>query len=350
MEMNSISYNNRTDRNLSDSVIELIHQSTTWIKACNLLFDDVKIRQALLDAASRGVAIFVLTNLQGVMGGQYKDRVSGKLKSAQQSSQDLQHTESLKKLYDGGAHISGLDGLHAKFLLTNNGSGIITSLNFTPNSVDKISELGVMVKDKEYKELETIFDYLFTHPDKFHFISKNKYFSYECPSKNIDSNELLGLSKVKMTLGPTGRGNGDALSQCQCYDLRDEIFSIINSAKRGENLYIATYSIDPDAVGPGGETLAKALIDAKERGVRINIVIRKDKVKPIKGIYFNLHDDIHSKAVISSQRGIIFTGNLTKESFEKGFDLGITLTPEQICDTKKFIATLINQTKQSNKQ
>lgn len=345
MEKMTIFYNNNTDRNLTRQIVSQINNAKVWIKACNLFFDDSDIRNALLSALDRGVAIFILTNLNGATGEVYTKRSKGKKWQVAQTTQNFMHSASLSKLYDAGAHISGLDGLHAKFILTDAGTGLITSLNFTPNSTKFISELGVCVNGKEYQELEEIFDLIFLRPDQYRFASQGSHFIYERPSETIDDSLLSKSSNIKMTLAPTDRGSGNALSECNIHDLRDEIFDIIKSAERGEDLYIATYSLHADTVDANGLTIGEALVQAKKRGVNIKVLMRKDNYKFMKGIFVNLHEDNHAKAVLTSKRGIIFTGNLTTESFEHGFDLGIILTPEQIADTKIFIDKLIEQTK-----
>lgn len=339
-------YNNNTDRNLTRQVVSQINDAKVWIKACNLFFDDSDIREALLSALDRGVAIFILTNLDGATGEVYTKKGNGKKWHVAQTTQDFMHSASLSKLYDAGAHISGLDGLHAKFILTEAGTGLITSLNFTPNSTKSISELGVYINGKEYEELEEIFDLIFLRPDQYRFASQGSHFTYERPSETIDDSLLSRMSNIKMTLAPTERGGGNALCDCNIHDLRDEIFDIINSAAPGEELYVATYSLHANTVNADGQTIGKALILAKERGVNLKVLMRKDNYKFMNGLSVNLHEDNHAKAVLTSKRGIIFTGNLTTESFEHGFDLGITLTQEQIADTKIFIDKLIKQTKQ----
>ncbi len=342
--MNQIFYNNNTERNLSQEVLRQINSAKNWIKACNLLFDDIDILTDLLNAIKRGVALFILTNLDGVTGEVYTQNSTGKKKHSRQSTQNILHSDALKQLYNAGAHISGLDGLHSKFLLTDNEIGLITSLNFTPNSVGRISELGVQVSGAEYRELEEIFDHIFLRPDQFRFADKTSHFSYERPSETIDPAQLSSTSRIKMTLAPTSRGRGDALSECDIHDLRDEIFDLITSAQSGEDLYIATYSLDPKAKNSNDLSLDTALIKAKKRGVNLHILMREEKKKVIKDLFIHYHKDNHAKVVMTPRKGILFTGNLTTESFENGFDLGVLLTPDQISVTKQFIETLIKQT------
>lgn len=338
--MSYIYYNNLNERNLTQEVVRQIREAKIWIKACNLLFDDSGIRAALIDALSRGVALFILTNLEGATGEEFVHKSSGKRKSSQQSTQDLLHSASIKGLYDAGAHISGLDGLHAKFLLTDANCGFITSLNFTPNSIDKISELGVKLGSEEYKELEEVFDHIFLRPDRYRFASYESHFTYERPSEEIDSDQLSRMSRIKMTLAKTTRGKSEALANCDIHDLRDEIFDIIKSSEPGEDLYLATYSLEPNAKDANGVSLAKHLLDAQRRGVRLHIVMREEKKQVIKGIPICYHKDNHAKVVLTPSRGIIFTGNLTTESFESGFDLGVCLSPDQIAESITFINKL----------
>ena len=66
--MSNIFYNNNAKRNLTGEVIRQIRTAKTWVKACNLLFDDPDILKALSDALGRGIAVFILTNLEGVSG------------------------------------------------------------------------------------------------------------------------------------------------------------------------------------------------------------------------------------------------------------------------------------------
>ena len=347
--MNEIIYNSGVDKcfNLTESIISLIGRARQWIKACNLFFDDPQIREALSDALSRGVAVFILTNLQGATAGKEKDKKSGKMKQGAQSAQNFAHAESISYLYEEGAHISGLDGLHAKFLLIDDKTGVVTSANFTPNSTSKITEVGVLVSDAEFDELEEIFDCLFLRPDKYKFANNGTHYSFERPGQPIDTDVISRKSKVRLTLGPTDRGTGFALQNAKCFDLRDEIFSIITDTQPGEDLYIATYSLESNAAGPNGTTLLQALLDAKKRGVKLHIVQRdKDGKNSLKGIYVQYHPDNHAKLVLSSQRGILFPGNLTNESFGHGFDLGVTLTDEQINEAKIFIEKLIKKTEQ----
>ena len=76
--MNHIFYNNLNERNLTEEVVRQIKEAKTWIKACNLLFDDADIREALIEALTRGVALFILTNLEGSTGEVYTNNLLGK--------------------------------------------------------------------------------------------------------------------------------------------------------------------------------------------------------------------------------------------------------------------------------
>lgn len=354
--MSDIIFNHGKDRSLTSHIIKIIKEAKVWIKACNLFFDDAQVKKALEEACSRGVALFILTNLQGTSHEKNKNKKKGKANVESQSSQNFAHADSLSDLYNSGAHISGLDGLHAKFLLVDGVTGVLTSANFTHNSTSKISEIGVCVSGDDFDDLEEIFDLLFVRPDKFHFANNETHFTYERPVEPIDPEALRPSERIRMTLASTDRGSGRALEKCDVHSLKDEIIDIINSAQPEEDLCLVTYSFVRETDnGKNGAMLKKALSEAKDRGVNIRIVMRAEKPdnkgnaktgRPhtMWGIPVTAHPDNHAKVVMTGNRGILFTGNLTEESFQSGFDLGILLDADQMKDTANFIGLLIQDT------
>ncbi len=338
---------------LTHTIIDMIDKAEKWVKACNLYFDDVDIRDAFVRALKRGVAVFVLTNLQGASFGKGKNRITGKMQQSAQTVQNFAHARSLDKLFEEGAHISGLDGLHAKYLLTET-SGIVTSANFTPNSISRISEAGVKVTGKEYDVLEGIFDYIFLRPDKYRFARNDSFYSYERPANPINTDELPRDSGIRITLGSTNRETGFALQQATCFDLRDEIFDIINSSDRDDSLFVITYSLNLKATDGEGKTLYRSLLDAMNRGVDLHIVRRKNLQAGEREFEMKLpfkiwnHPDNHAKLVFNSKRGILMTGNLTEESFLHGFDVGVMLSSDQIESAKQFAQILLSEIKEDD--
>ena len=340
------------DRGLTISILQEINKAQHWIKACNLFFDDLSVKDALLKAVERGVAIFLLTNLGGTTRRITINAKTQKKNPDEQTIQALNHAESLIELNELGAHISGLDGLHAKFLLTDSGSGLVTSANFTHNSTRKIGEIGLKIEEAEFDELEELFDYIFLRADRVRFKSHGSHFTHEKVMDPLDSDLLPANSRIRMTLAPTRYSSGFALSKAHRFDLRDEIFSIIDDTQAGDDLYLLTYSITKRMTGPGNTTLEKALKSAQKRGVKIKIVKRGGETEKendnkkhlyISGIPFKYHHDNHAKAIVSSDRGIIFTGNFTDDSMQGGFDIGVVLNDDEISQAKDFIIRLINE-------
>lgn len=63
--MQKLYYNSQKDSELTNRIFELIGNAKSYIKTGNFFFQDPKLNEALIMAAERGVAIFVISNLRG---------------------------------------------------------------------------------------------------------------------------------------------------------------------------------------------------------------------------------------------------------------------------------------------
>ena len=143
-----------------------------------------------------------------------------------------------------------------------------------------------------------------------------------------------------MTLAKDIQRRSEALADCDIHDLRNEIFDIIKSTEASEDLYLATYSLEPNAKDADGVSLGKHLLDAKRRGVRLHIVMRERKKQTIKRRFYQLSQRQSCQSCLDTSPRYYIYRNLTTESFENGFDLGVCLTPAQIAETISFINKL----------
>ena len=62
--MDSYLINGNNSMMLTHSIKELIKRSTKYIKACNFLFQDKEIIELLQQACDRGVAVFIISNVE----------------------------------------------------------------------------------------------------------------------------------------------------------------------------------------------------------------------------------------------------------------------------------------------
>jgi len=100
------------------------------------------------------------------------------------------------------------------------------------------------------------------------------------------------------------------------------------------DIYISTYSID------SSNSVFKIILNQSKNGRKIYVYVRPrkkdlDSLLELEqaGATIRGHPSLHFKCILIDEgidkNGIIFTGNLTKESFESSYDVGIFLNSQQ---------------------
>ena len=150
---------------LTEGIKKVIREAKTYIKACNFLFQDKDIIQLLKEAAKRGVAIFIISNIR------LQDYQEDSAGNNYGNDTTLPNLNDLKLL---GCHVHLLKELHAKFIISDGEQGIIMSANFASNSINKNTETGVFVYEEELEDLEYVFEKLYLSSD-ITDIDRNEY-------------------------------------------------------------------------------------------------------------------------------------------------------------------------------
>lgn len=343
---NRLYFNGQESFDLTDRIFYLISNAESYIKTGNFFFKDPKLKEALLKAASQGVAVFVLSNLTG-----NEDR--GK-KAVDIKYENDPHIPNLHELYEHGIHVRICNELHAKFLIADGKEGIIMSANFTQGSLYGNPENGVDVGDEELNDLEKVFDILYAHPDSILAVTGEKY-RYSRMSKHVPSDALLriGTGNRLLITAATRKNNTNTLSECKVNTIYNGILNIIRNAE--DSLLIVSWSYNALERLP---EFIEAIEDAFKREVMISffygaqnlerhiqrnrdslkqLINRPDWEKYCLGI-----TDNHAKCIVSEKEGAIFTANIDGHTgLLSGFELGCILTEEQRQQTIKRLTQII---------
>lgn len=333
---NTFYLNSENSSELTERIFLMINNAKDYIKTGNFFFKDEKLNNALINAANRGVAVFVLSNLTGC-----EDRgiVSVDLKK-----ENDPHLPNLHDLHALGIHVHCNTDLHAKFLLCDGTQGLIMSANYTSNSLYGNPENGLDINGKELSDLEYLFDVLYLHPDVIlsEDGTKYRYLKERNPISNTDIEKLCNDNLLRITA--CGDDNIQTnLRGCRVHSIYDSIISIIKNAK--EKLYIVSWSY----TGLGTlKEFQEELRNAVKRNVHVTILYsneaRESNVKKTEEQIKRLCERIgnknnpkvipfprnHSKCVISEKEGIMFTANIDgNRGLLKGFELGCILSENQ---------------------
>ena len=214
---------------LTEGIKKVIREAKTYIKACNFLFQDKDIIQLLKEAAKRGVAIFIISNIR------LQDYQEDSAGNNYVNDTTLPNLNDLKLL---GCHVHLLKELHAKFIISDGEQGIIMSANFASNSINKNTETGVFVYEEELEDLEYVFEKLYLSSD-ITDIDRNEYRNILSKHVNyvkLDVTQHL-KSGTKFTIRSIKADNN--LYHSNVKTIYDSILEIIKGSK--QYLYIVTW-------------------------------------------------------------------------------------------------------------
>lgn len=326
-------FNNPESTELTDRIFQLISQAENYIKTGNFFFQDPKFHAALLKAAKRGVAIFILSNLSG---NENRSDTSARYAKVETDP----HIPNLHELHRNGIHVRCNDNLHAKFLLCDGTAGLLMSANYTPNSLYGNPESGIDLSGQELADMEFVFDKLFTGADiKLSEDGKQyRYLRSENPLPADTFDKVGTASRLRLTAASKMQTN---LAACRVRTLYDSIIDIIRKAKR--ELMIVSWSFNQVKQLPEFQSALQAAI---QRGVDVHLYYNNEaeqhKVKRTETQLKELLGTVpfqrichpfpynHSKFVLSEQDGILFTANIDGRSgLTSGFELGCLLNKDQ---------------------
>ena len=127
-------------------------------------------------------------------------------------------------------------------------------------------------------------------------------------------------------------------------ELKDKIVDLISTSKKSIKISMYNFSY---------KKFAKELVDASKNGVKIKIILDKEKVEKDDEIYKYLKDNkitiiipkekLHTKiAVFDDETMLIGSLNWTKESFENNYEVVLISKDKEIINEMKFFINSFN--------
>jgi len=294
-------------------IAKAIDGASDLIVICSFLIQETDITNALLKAAKKGVRIYILTASE-----QRLEKDQGK-----ENETENERIEDHKKLIStlkAKCFIRTARHFHAKYVLIDpkeeSRTGYLSSANFTQHALANNLEIGIKLDGKQIIELFNTFCQVFWNEAEHESLSRESLRSvkklqekvFETPEVNVVFTTKLGKGfrkileeKIQTTEGPIHICTYSINHSTSLFDL------LIKQLNNGRKLYIYTRPRKNDL---------EALEQLSKKGAQI------------KG-----HNLLHMKGLFIEDKlkpiGLIFTGNLTKESFDGSYDVGITLSDKQ---------------------
>ncbi len=293
---------------LKDRIAKLLASARKKVVVSSFLLADRDVEAAILEAAGRGVRVYVMLASEARLGdepgdGEFERRVLA------------EHNDVLSRL-GGWALIRSAPHFHAKLVLVDpdeRPAGLLLTANLTREALERNEELAVELTPKEVKEAAELVRWAIWEGAEHEMV------------------ELGNFRAVK----PLGRVDHPAPSPhvlattSSVTQLREEAVDLIDGAS-GE-LIVSSYGWD------AGHPVVERLCARAREGVSLTVLARtRLRAMPALAALAEAGARVlgfkwlHAKALWSdSGRGLVMSANLEKHGLDGGFELGLRLEGER---------------------
>ncbi|NUN12260.1 MAG: phosphatidylserine/phosphatidylglycerophosphate/cardiolipin synthase family protein [Myxococcales bacterium] len=285
------------------ALVQTVENAKDVVLVASFLLADETLAKTLIEAAQRGVRVYVLTASEARLSKVVSD----------EDAFDVRMVEEHKKLLDRLAEhvvLRTAEHFHAKFLVTDPATcpvGWISTANFNRALEDSV-ELGVKLTEQAAVELAGWFCNAFWLESDRELIEKGRLAKVTAPPAQPKS-------PSSHSIRVTAKDHGE---------LRETTLQLIRNAQN--RLVIVSYGVQDD------HATTKAIEERAQAGVKITLLTRPRaaiaaavKRLATAGVTILAHDKLHAKAILSDQRGLVMTANLHTVGLDQGFEVGVLL-------------------------
>lgn len=294
-----------------NALVQSLNDAAEVALVCSFLLADKPLAKAILDAAQRGVRVYVLTAAE--------DKVSKTLADDDQFEQRMveEHKQLLAQLA-GKVMLRSAEHLHAKFLVVDPGNprnvhAWLSTANFNKALVDSI-ELGVKLLGDDARALAEYFQWAFWCETQHELQGENR---------------LSSVKPMQPAAPPKPASDTVIATLKDSWHLRQRVISMIQAAH--QEILVSSYGIAAD------HAAMDALVQAAQRGVQVTLLTRpRPAVEPAvarlastPGTRILAHDKLHAKALVVDGQVLVMSANLETHGLDSGFEVGVLLSHQQ---------------------
>jgi len=315
----------KSTRTLLASIKRMISEAKDYLKICSFIIDNLNVVDAIEEKLKEGlVSVFILT---AVDDRNLKSDILDEDEYNEFSKS--RHFEFIDKLVKSGAHLRASSNAHAKFLIKDGTSAIVTSANLTEPSLSNNEkgnypndESGIAFDDLEdIKVLERIFDSIFMYGTNFkRFINLS------------DNTQLISKQEIEIICTDFPIPNSRIIWSYERINNLIYKTLVSNIETANSTVALSTYSIvELNSLTDLMESIMRFL---KERHGRMSIFCRAmnhrgdhlSACRQLAELGVNIYGDMynHSKGIsVDDKYGAIFTANIDgRHGLINGFEVG----------------------------
>lgn len=293
---------------LKQGLVETVSNSKELLLLSSFLYADPVVEGAVLDAARRGVRVYLLTASENRLRTEM--RMDGEVDTRKFD----EHSRLLNGLA-GKVLVRTGEDLHAKFALADPFSrgalGVLSTANFTTDALGGHQELGVRLEASEARDLARLFLHGFWSQSQHELLVPGRL------------HEVQGLppGPRPVSLPFTAKG---------VTRLRETLEGAIRDSQGP--LLLSSFGFDRD------HSSVRLLVDSARAGREVRVLTRRrdnplqvDAVMALAsaGGTVRSFDNLHAKALVWKEAGrpiaAVMTANFAKLGLDQGFEAGVVL-------------------------
>lgn len=313
------------DEGLIDELCEIVASSKTTICVSSFLIQKSRFTDALIEAADRGVAVFLLT-------ARDEDLRKPSDEMMEDERVKIEDHIALLKTLAGKVLVRTCDSFHAKYCLADpqlkTPRGILMTCNANVEPMTGMNrEIAVTLKKDEIHGLFSHFLHGFWDMADHELLKSGRDF------RGVNRESQCPVEMGTITVPATWR---------EGTTLQSHILDLIGDTR--QTLLLTAWSFDPDYV------VINAINEALDRGVKVRI-LTKPTPKTSKAL-FSLaekgaeiigHDRFHAKIILADgKKGLIMTANFTRLGLDTGFEVGIDIDGPDVTPLVKITQDFIS--------
>lgn len=291
---------------MATAVLSLLSQAREKAVVSTFLLADRLVEDAILDAARRGVRVYVLLASEARLGreeseGEFEKRVLD------------EHKAMLTRL-GGYALFRSASHFHAKVVIIDpdkRPAGILLTANLTSEALQRNEELAVTLSEAEVGEATEYLKWAMW-----------EYAEHELLDPNDRFKETRALGKVPHPM----RGSAIVATTAMTNAIRDEILRLIDGAR--SKVVVSSFGWDEDHAVVG------RLCARAREGLEVTVLARVRRASmpgllalAEAGASVVAFPWLHAKAIwTDAGQALVMSANLQRDGLERGFELGVRLT------------------------
>ena len=326
-----------SDRQMANRAVDLLRHAQKKAVVCSFLIADRQVEDAMLEAAGRGVRVYVMLASEARLEREPGD-------DEFERSVYEGHKAMLQRL-GGRVLFRSAPNFHAKCILADPEdapAGMLLTANLTSEALERNNELAVELSEDEVRRAADLMRWAMWEAADHEMQDDRSFRAVKplgCVAHPGNGGGVLATTPQEHALA----GDHESGPYEPCTQLLDEALDVIGSASK--ELIVASFGWD------AGLVVTQYLVERAREGLNVTVLARlRPKSMPAlvalaeAGAQIQGFRWLHAKALWSDAgRGLVMSANLEPHGLDDGFELGVPLEGKRVEELRTCLAHWVSQ-------